>query len=293
MTNLLANVSTAQLDDPRGVPRHTRRRMSLWHLFLFPTAIIFVIPLAQMFLASLSPQAELLRFPPPFIPSHLTLSGYERLFETSDILLWLWNTVLVSSIAIVSNMVLCSLAGYGFARLKFRGRNFGFLAIVATIMIPTQVLMIPTYLLFSRIGLINTLGAAIVPWLATSFGIFLMRQFFLSIPAELEEAALIDGCSRRQAFFRIILPLAKPALATLAIFTLLGAWNDLIWPLIAINDPGAFTLQLGIANFQGARRTDWALLMASNVIATLPLIIFFIIAQKQFVATLSFSGIKG
>ncbi len=293
MTNLLANVSTAKLDAPREVPRHKRRRMSLWHLFLFPIAIIFAIPLAQMFLASLSPQAELLRFPPPFIPSHLTLSGYERLFETSDILLWLWNTVLVSSIAIVSNMVLCSLAGYGFARLKFRGRNFGFLAIVATIMIPTQVLMIPTYLLFSRIGLINTLGAAIVPWLATSFGIFLMRQFFLSIPAELEEAALIVGCSRLQAFFRVVLPLAKPALATLAIFTLLGAWNDLIWPLIAINDTGAFTLQLGIANFQGARRTDWALLMASNVIATLPLIIFFTIAQKQFIATLSFSGIKG
>jgi multiple sugar transport system permease protein len=235
----------------------------------------------------------LLKFPPPFIPSHLTLSGFERLFAQSDILLWLGNTVIVSSVAIISNMVLCSLAGYGFARLKFQGRNFGFLGIVATIMIPTQVLMIPTYLLFSRLGLVNTLGAAIVPWLATAFGIFLMRQFFLSLPAELEEAALIDGCTRLQVFFRVVLPLAKPALATLAIFTLLGAWNDLVWPLIAINNTDAFTLQLGIANFQGARRTDWSLLMAGNVIATLPLIIFFTIAQKQFVATMSFSGLKG
>ena len=201
--------------------------------------------------------------------------------------------MIVSAVAIISNMVLCSLAGYGFARLKFPGRNFGFLGIVATIMIPTQVLMIPTYLLFSRLGLINTLGAAIVPWLATAFGIFLMRQFFLSIPAELEEAALIDGCTRMQVFFKIVLPLAKPALATLAIFTLLGAWNDLIWPLIAINNTEAFTLQLGIANFQGARRTDWSLLMAGNVIATLPLIVFFTIAQKQFVATMTFSGLKG
>jgi multiple sugar transport system permease protein len=276
-------------------PRSRRRskRFSLWHLFLFPTALIFALPLLQMFLASLSPQAELLQFPPPFIPSHLTLDGFQRLFAQSDILLWLGNTVLVSAVSIASNMVLCSLAGYGFARLKFRGRNFGFLGIVATIMIPTQVLMIPTYVLFSRLGLVNTLGSAIVPWLATSFGIFLMRQFFLSLPAELEEAALIDGCSRLQAFYRVVLPLAKPALATLAIFTLLGAWNDLVWPLIAINNPGAFTLQLGIANFQGTRRTDWSLLMAGNVIATLPLIVFFTLAQKHFIATMTFSGLKG
>jgi len=268
-------------------------RISLWHFFLFPTAIIFAIPLAQMFLASLSPIEELRQFPPPFLPSRLTFDGFQRLFEESDVLLWLRNTIIVSTSAIISNMILCSLAGYGFARLKFRGRNFGFIAIISTIMIPTQVLMIPTYLMFSRIGLIDTLGAAIVPWLATSFGVFLMRQFFLSLPAELEEAALIDGCTRLQVYFRILLPLAKPALATLAIFTLLGSWNDLIWPIIAINNTDAFTVQLGIVNFQGARRTDWSLLMAGNVIATLPLILFFSIAQKQFVATMSFSGLKG
>lgn len=292
MTNLKQGVSTRRANNVL-VGSQKRRRFSLWHLFLFPTALLFAVPLLQMFLASVSPTAELLRFPPPFLPSHLTFDGFRRLFAQSDVLLWLRNTMIVSATTIISNMVLCSLAGYGFARLKFRGRNFGFLAIVATIMIPTQVLMIPTYLLFSRLGLIDTLGAAIVPWLATAFGVFLMRQFFLSLPAELEEAALIDGCTRLQVFFRILLPLAKPALATLAIFTLLGAWNDLIWPLIAINNTDAFTLQLGIANFQGARRTDWSLLMAGNVIATLPLIVFFSIAQKQFVATMSFSGLKG
>jgi len=292
MTSLIPELN---IHPPHEVPSLNRkgRRFSLWHLFLLPTAVLFAIPLLQMFLASVSPTAELLRFPPPFLPSHLTLDGFRRLFEQSHVLLWLRNTTIVSVVAIISNMALCSLAGYGFARLKFRGRNFGFLAIVATIMIPTQVLMIPTYLLFSRLGLVDTLGAAIVPWLATAFGVFLMRQFFLSLPAELEEAALIDGCSRIQVFFKILLPLAKPALATLAIFTLLGAWNDLIWPLIAINNPDAFTLQLGITNFQGARRTDWSLLMAGNVVATLPLIVFFSIAQKQFVATMSFSGLKG
>lgn len=279
----------------KGAVRAKRRRLpfSGWHFVLVPMAMLFAIPLVKMFMASLSPAAELLQFPPPFVPSHLTLSGYQRLFEGSDVLRWLGNTVIVSVTAIVSNMILCSLAGYGFARLNFRGRNVLFFAIVATVMIPTQILMIPTYLLFSRLGLVNTLGAAIVPWLATAFGVFLMRQFFLSIPAELEEAGLIDGCSRSQVFLRIVLPLARPALATLAIFTLLGSWNDLVWPLIAINDSNAFTLQLGIVNFQGVHRTDWSLLMAGNVVATLPLILFFTVAQKQFVATMSYSGLKG
>ena len=277
----------------RPVRRRRARRFSLWHLFLLPTALIFALPLLQMFLASLSPQAELLKFPPPFIPSRLTVDGFQRLFAQSDILLWLGNTVLVSAVVIASNMVLCSLAGYGFARLKFRGRNFGFLGIVATIMIPTQVLMIPTYVLFSRVGLIDTLGAAIVPWLASAFGIFLMRQFFLSLPVELEEAALIDGCGRWRTFRSIVLPLAKPALTTLAIITLLWSWNDLLWPLVAISDDSRFTLQIGLANFQGMRRTEWSQLMAGNVLATMPLIIAFLVAQKKFIATMTFTGIKG
>jgi multiple sugar transport system permease protein len=246
-----------------------------------------------MFLAALTPAEDLNRIPTPFIPTRLTLDGFGQLFGTSPVLLWLGNTVIVSVTAIVSHLVLCSLAGYGFARLRFRGRTLGFFGIVATIMIPIQVLMIPTYVLFSRIGLIDSLGAAIVPWLASAFGIFLMRQFFLSLPPELEEAGLIDGATRRQVFFRIVLPLAKPALATLAIFTLLGSWNDLVWPLIAINNDQAFTLQLGITSFQGTRRTQWSLLMAANVVATLPLIVFFLVAQKQFVQTMTFSGLKG
>ncbi|MCU1422719.1 MAG: carbohydrate transporter permease [Microbacteriaceae bacterium] len=270
-----------------------RRRPSAWHLFLAPVALIFLIPFIQMFLAALSPAKELVTFPPPFIPSRLTLDGFIALFQGSDVLRWLLNTTIVSVAAIGSHLVLCSLAGYGFARLKFRGRSVGFFLIVATVMIPIQLLMIPTYVMFAKVGLTDTLGAAIVPWLASAFGIFLMRQFFLSLPAELEEAALLDGCGRWGVFFRVVLPLAKPALATLAIFTLLGSWNDLVWPLIAINNDHAFTIQLGLANFQGTRRTQWSLLMAGNVVATLPLIIFFLAAQRQFVATMTFSGLKG
>ncbi|MFC7876944.1 carbohydrate ABC transporter permease [Isoptericola sp. NPDC057391] len=280
--------------EPGSEPaRRHPRRTGWWHLLLVPVALLFAVPFVQMFLTSLTPESEINRFPPRFFPSSLTLAGYEKLFRDSDILLWTGNTILVSVVAVVSHLILCSLAGYGFARLKFPGRNVGFLMIVATIMIPTQLLMVPTYVMFARVGIIDTLAAAMVPWLASVFGIFLMRQFFLSLPAELEEAAVLDGCSRFGTFWRIILPLARPALATLAIFTLLSSWNDLVWPLIAINDPSAFTLQLGITNFQGARRTDWSLLMASNVVATLPLILFFVFAQKQFIATMTFTGVKG
>jgi len=275
-------------------PEPKRRRRTGWsHLVLVPVALLFAIPFVQMFLTSLTPESEINRFPPRFFPSELTLDGYVKLFRDTDVLLWTGNTVLVSLVAVVSHLALCSLAGYGFARLKFPGRSAGFLMILATIMIPTQLLMVPTYVMFARVGIIDTLAAAMVPWLASVFGIFLMRQFFLSLPVELEEAALLDGCSRWTTFWRIILPLARPALATLAIFTLLSSWNDLVWPLIAINDPSAFTLQLGITNFQGARRTDWSLLMASNVVATLPLILFFVFAQKQFIATMTFTGVKG
>ncbi len=165
--------------------------------------------------------------------------------------------------------------------------------ILATIMIPAQLLMIPTYVMFSRLGLIDTLAAAFVPWLASAFGIFLMRQFFLSLPAELEDAARIDGCGAFGVFWRVVLPLARPALATLTVFTLLGSWNDLVWPLIAISDESLYTIQLGLANFQGTRHTQWPLLMAGNVVATMPLIIAFVLAQRQFVATMTFSGLKG
>ncbi|AGL18053.1 carbohydrate ABC transporter permease [Actinoplanes sp. N902-109] len=270
-----------------------RLPFSPWHLLLMPLALIFVLPLVQMVLTSFMTSAEINQFPPQYLPTSLHVEGYRHLLQETPILRWFANTVLVSAVAVVSHLVLCSLAGYGFARLKFAGRGLAFVAIVATVMIPIQLLMIPTYLMFAQIGLVDTVAAAAVPWLASAFGIFLMRQFFLGLPVELEEAATLDGCSTFRTFRSIVLPLARPALATLAIFTLLSSWNDLLWPLVAISDDTKFTLQVGLASFQGTRRTEWSQLMAGNVIATLPLIIAFLVAQRRFIATMTFTGLKG
>lgn len=279
-------------EQPAG---RTGRRwpFSPYHLLLAPLSLVFVMPLVQMVLASLKTDAEIRRVPPTFFPDDPTVAGYVRLFQESDVLQWLLNSVVVASVAILAHLVLCSMAGYGFSRLRFAGRGVSFVLLVGTIMIPTQLLMIPTYIMFTKIGVVNTLPAVILPWLTSAFGVFLMRQFFLSLPRELEEAARLDGCSAFGVFWRVVLPLAKPALATLAIFTLLGSWNDLIWPLIAINDDRWYTIQLGLANFQGQRRTEWSLLMAGNVVATMPMVVFFLAAQRHFVATMTFSGLKG
>jgi len=277
---------------PRSA-RSWKLPFSPWHLLLMPLALIFVLPLVQMVLTSFMSSAEINQFPPKLIPTSFHLEGYRHLFSETKALRWFVNTVIVSGIAVVAHLVLCSMAGYGFARLKFAGRGLAFVLILATVMIPIQLLMIPTYLMFARIGIVDTLAAAFVPWLASAFGIFLMRQFFLGLPVELEEAALIDGCGRWRTFRSIVLPLAKPALTTLAIITLLWSWNDLLWPLVAISDDTKFTLQVGLANFQGMRRTEWSQLMAGNVLATMPLILAFLFAQKKFIATMTFTGIKG
>jgi multiple sugar transport system permease protein len=272
-----------------------RRKLpfSPWHLLLMPLALIFVLPLVQMVLTSFMSSAEINQFPPRLIPTSLHFEGYRALLTETPALRWFGNTVLVSAVAVLAHLILCSTAGYGFARLKFAGRGVAFLIIVATVMIPIQLLMIPTYLMFARLGIVDTLAAAFVPWLASAFGIFLMRQFFLALPVELEEAARIDGAGTWRTFLSIVLPLARPALATLAIFTLLSSWNDLLWPLVAISDDNRFTLQVGLANFQGMRRTEWSQLMAGNVLATAPLIVAFLVAQRKFIATMTFTGLKG
>lgn len=295
---------TAVIDGAEAIPlarqRGSKRRdgwlpFSPLHLLLMPTAILFAIPLFYMVSSSVMSKEEIIksRSLPKLLPHGINISGYKYVLSRTEFPRWFLNSVQVSAISVVAHLVLCSLAGYAFARIKFRGRTLAFIAIAATMMIPYPVLMIPTYRLYNRIGIIDTIAAAYVPWLASVVGVFLMRQFFLNLPKELEDAAMMDGCSRFKVFLHVILPLARPALATLALLTLLNSWNDLVWPLLALNSNHAFTVQRGIQSFQSVKKTEYSALMASNTMATIPLVVAFVVAQKRFVETMTFSGLKG
>jgi multiple sugar transport system permease protein len=262
------------------------------HFLLVPLAALMVTPLAWMVLTSIQTPDEARRFPPVF-PSGIHWQNYTDAVNAAPFGRFFLNSFLVTGATVLGNLVLCSLAGYAFARLRFFGRDVLFVLLLATLMIPFQVVMIPIFLIMRHLGLVDSLGALILPNLVTPFGIFLMRQFFRTLPIELEEAARIDGCSRLGTLVRIVLPLSGPALATLAVIAFLWNWNDFLWPLVVIQSQHNMTLQLGLSTFQGAHSTAWTLLMAGNVLAVLPMLVAFLLAQRQFVNSIASAGIKG
>jgi multiple sugar transport system permease protein len=274
-----------------GVPRRRRRRPSGWHLVLIPTALVMAAPLLWMLVTSLSTLAETRRFPPG-LPATLRWHNFVTAWTDSPMGRWLFNSTLVSVTCVVSNLVLCSLAGYAFARIRFPGRSVAFLAILATLMVPFQVLMIPTLLIVKHLGLVDTLPALMLPNLVTPFGIYLLRQFFLTLPVELEEAAIIDGAGRLRVLFSILLPLMGPPLSTVAVLTFLTVWNDFLWPLVVTSSPETMTVQLGLATFQSAHFTNWPVLMAGTLISQLPVLFLFIAGQRFFVSSIANTGIK-
>jgi ABC-type glycerol-3-phosphate transport system permease component len=207
-------------------------------------------------------------------------------------LLYGLNSVLVSVIITTAQVVTAVLAGYAFARLEFPGRNIVFMMYLSAMMIPAQATIIPAFILIRKLGLLNSYRGLTLPFLATPFGAFLMRQFFLSMPKSLEEAAIIDGCSRAQVLLRIVLPLTKPALATLGLFSFMTAWNDFMWPMIITTTANMRTLQVGLALLSTDIYPDWPMMMAASVMATLPVILAFLSAQKQFIQSLAFTGVK-
>jgi multiple sugar transport system permease protein len=269
------------------------RRPSGWHLLLVPLTACFALPLAWLVLSSVMSDAEINRFPPALWPKGIDLGGYRYVLGNAMFPRWFANSLIVASAAVVSNLLLGALGGYAFARMRFAGSRALLALMLATMVIPFQLTMIPTFLVMKELGLIDSLGALIVPSLVTPFAVFLFRQFFLTLPREMEEAAWIDGCSRLRVLFSIVLPLARPALATVAVLTFLSTWNDLSWPLIAINHDTRYTLQLGLTTFQGQHHTQWSAVMAGNVITVLPVLAAFLLAQKTFVQSLTSSGLKG
>jgi multiple sugar transport system permease protein len=275
-----------------GALRRLRLPFSPTHLILIPLALVMVTPLAWMVMTSIQTPDEARRFPPVF-PSGIHWQNYTDALNAAPFGRFFLNSFLVTGATVLGNLVFCSLAGYAFARIRFFGREVLFVLLLATLMIPFQVVMIPIFLIMRHLGLVDSLGALILPNLVTPFGIFLMRQFFRTLPIELEEAARIDGCSRLGTLIRIVLPLSGPALATLAVIAFLWNWNDFLWPLVVIQSEHNMTLQLGLSTFQGAHSTAWTLLMAGNVLAVLPMLVAFLLAQRQFVNSIASAGIKG
>lgn len=263
------------------------------YLILSLIGFTMLIPFLWMLSTSLKDSSNIFIFPPQWIPKPFVFKNYYDTLTLVPFGRFFLNSLIVAICVTCGQLITSSLAAYAFARLKFPARDVIFLIFLGTMMIPFQVTMIPVYILMRKLGWIDTYYALIVPNLFSAYGCFLLRQFFLTIPEELEEAAKIDGCGYFTIYRKIILPLSLPALITLFVFTFMGSWNNFIWPLIVVNSTEMQTLPLGLTTFRDLYTTQWTLVMAGTVISLLPILIIFIIAQRYFVEGITLSGIKG
>ncbi len=272
------------------MPKTFRRIVT--HLFLLAGAFLSAMPFLWMVTTSLKPNGALYE-PPLLIPMHFEWQNYVEAWQAAPFPRFFLNSALMTVGITLGQTVFSAMAGYAFARLKFPGRDVLFFLILGTMMIPFPVTLIPSFLIVANLGWLDTYQALIIPRVVSAFAIFLFRQFFLSIPLELEEAALMDGANRITIFLRIILPLSGPVIAASAIFSFLFAWNDFLWPLIVTNSTEMRPIQVGLAFFQGQYGTFWTLLMAATVLAILPAILAFLLAQRRFIEGITSSGLKG
>ncbi|EOD01542.1 carbohydrate ABC transporter permease [Caldisalinibacter kiritimatiensis] len=263
----------------------------IFYLIIIGYALVALGPYIWTFITSLKPTSEVNNFSIDF--STLTFRNYKFLWNKFPFGRWFINSIIVAAIVSLGNILFNSLAGYALARINFPGRKALFLAVLSMMMVPGQIVMVPTFILLTKLGWVNTYKGLTIPFLTSLFGIFLMRQFFLSIPKSIEEAATIDGLGRFGTFFRIVLPMAKPALATQFIITFNGNWNSFLWPSLLARTSDMYTLPVGLNSFQGQYFQFWDQVMAGVMILSIPSIIIFLIFQRNFIKGISTSGIKG
>ncbi|WP_333622492.1 carbohydrate ABC transporter permease, partial [Stenotrophomonas indicatrix] len=261
---------------------------SRWHPWmingaLLVLALVSLAPLLWMLSVSFMPQGEATHFPPPLLPSSITTHNYTELFARTGMGGNFANSLLVSLAITLGSLLLNTMAGYAFAKLQFAGRERLFQVLMAALVIPAQVAMLPLFLLMKQLGLVNSFGGVIVPALASVFGIFLVRQYARSIPDELLEAARIDGAGELRIFFQIVLPMLKPVLVTLAIFTFMGAWNDFMWPLIVLTDQEHYTLPVALATLSREHIMDVEMMMAGAVVTVVPVLALFLVLQRYYI----------
>jgi len=276
----------------RGTARGTRLGGVATHLVLVLGAVLMAFPFVWQLLTALKSQAEAMTVPVRLLPQEWLWENVARVFEVLPFAEQLGVSTVVAIARTIGQLALCSLAAYAFARLEFRGRELIFALFLSVLMVPSQLLILPQYQIIVSLGLLNTVVALILPGLFSAFGTFLLRQFFLGLPREMEEAALLDGASRWRIYWNIMLPLVKPALAALAVITLMNSWNDLLWPLVVNTDPSVMPISAGLTTLQGQFSTDYPVLMAGSLLASLPMLVVFILLQRQFVQGIALSGSK-
>ena len=272
----------------------------LSHIILIFISLLSIFPFIWLISTSLKGVNEnIFAYPPTIIPQEFTWDNYIGVFKKVDFMAYFWNSVIVAGITVFLNLILSSLAAYPLARMKFSGKNFTFFAILATIMVPFQAIMLPVYLITIKLNLVDSINnfmgyiGLIMPFAVSAFGIFLMRQAFLSIPKEIEEAAIVDGCNSFQAFYSILLPMVKPSLAVLAIFTFIGSWGEFLWPSIVLTKESMYTLPVGVNNLQGMFSSNWRYIAAGSILSTVPIIIFFLAMQRYFISGENEGAVKG
>lgn len=272
-----------------------RARANVWvWVALVAVAVVSLWPMYWLYVTAFTPTDNSIKTPPDLIPINASLANFQRLFtQAKDYWRWALNSLIISLSVTAFHLVFDTMAGYAFAKKRFPGREFFFWLILSTLMIPPHVTLVPLYIVTRKLELLNSLWAVILPGTADVFGIFLMRQYIQTLPSELEEAARMDGCSEPGVFWRVIVPLAKPALAALAIFSFVRYWNDFLWPLIVLQKSPRFTLPVGVASLQGEFRTDFGLIFAGAALAALPMIVFFLIFQRYFIAGVRMGAVKG
>jgi len=273
---------------------HLNIKRILIYTLIIIFAALFIIPFLWIISTSLKGEEQIFAIPPQWIPDQLHWDNYSKVFDKMPFMVYLRNSTLITAITIIGVVLSSSVVAYAFGCLQWPGRNTLFIVVLATMMLPMQVTMIPVFVLFKELGWLNTFKPLTVPAFfgGGAFNIFLLRQFFMTIPRDLLDSARIDGCPEIRIYWSIVLPLAKPALATVAILTFMFTWNDFIGPLIYLSDKTMGTLALGLAMFVGQHQTEWGMLMAASVLMMLPMIMIFFLFQKYFIKGFTMSGIK-
>lgn len=268
-------------------------RSNWWvHLVLAAGGALMVFPFVWQIIASLSTNAEVMSVPPSLLPDTPQWGNFAAVFDRLPFVDQLGVTVAITVLRTAAQLLFCAMAGYAFARMRFAGRGVLLAVVLSILMVPPQVFLLPQYQIVTSLGLLDTVWGVALPGLVSAFGTFLMRQFFLGVPRELEEAARLDGANPLQVFFHIMLPAARPALMALAIITVLYSWNDLLWPLVVTTYPEQMPLSVGLATLQGAHQTDYPVMMAASLLAIAPVILLFLVLQRKVIDGLAYSGMK-